>query len=127
MKNLYFDTYRLGIVRSNMEEVEPMVRNADMISVDIGCVRASDAPGNANASPNGFYGEEVCQIMRYAGMSDKMSSVGLYEYNPRFDRNNQTAKLISQLIWYFVDGFYNRKDEFPLNKKKEVIKFRVAT
>lgn len=127
MNNLLFDAYRLGFVRAEMEEVEPMVRHADMLSLDITAIRMSDAPGNANAIPHGFYGEETCQIMRYAGMSDKMSSVGLYEYNPRFDRNNQTAKLISQLIWYFVDGFYNRKDEFPLNKKKEVIKFRVAT
>ncbi|MFN8133913.1 MAG: hypothetical protein U0Z17_01300 [Bacteroidales bacterium] len=33
-------------------------------------------PGNANAIPNGFYGEEACQLMRYAGMSDKISSIG---------------------------------------------------
>jgi len=126
MKNLYFDTYRLGMVRSNMEEVEPMVRNADMISVDIGAIRASDAPGNANASPNGFYGEEICQVMRYAGLSDKLTSIGLYEVNPRLDRQSQTAQLAGQMIWYFIDGFYSRKGDFPPDKNKELVKFTVT-
>lgn len=126
MNNLLFDAYRLGVVRASVEEVEPMVRNADMLSFDIGSVRMSDAPGNQNAIPHGFYGEETCQIMRYAGLSDKLSSIGLYEYNPGFDRNNQTAQLISQLVWYFIDGYYNRKHEFPINKKKDVVKFRVT-
>jgi formiminoglutamase len=126
MKNLYFDTYRLGMVRANMEEVEPMVRNADMISVDISAVRASDAPGNGNASPNGFYGEEICQIMRYAGLSDKLSSLGLYEINPRLDRQAQTAQLAGQMIWYFIDGFYSRKGDFPPNKNKDLVKYTVT-
>ncbi len=126
MKNLYFDTYRLGMVQADLEEVEPMVRNADMISVDMGAIRASDAPGNANASPNGFYGEQVCQIMRYAGLSDKLTSLGLYELNPRLDRQSQTAQLASHMIWYFIDGFYSRKGDFPPDKKKELVKYTVT-
>jgi len=126
MKNLFFDTYRLGMVRADMEEVEPMVRNADMISVDISAVRMSDAPGNENAAPHGFYGEEMCQIMRYAGLSDKLSSIGFYEYNPKYDRHGQTAQLISQMLWYFIDGFCNRKGEFPPDKKKDMVKFTVT-
>jgi arginase family enzyme len=116
MKNLFFDTYRLGNVQANMEEVEPMVRNADMISIDISAIRQSDAPGNANATPNGFYGEELCQITRYAGLSDKLTSIGFYEYNPEFDKGGQTAHLIAQMIWYFVDGFYARLNDFPVDK-----------
>jgi formiminoglutamase len=127
MSNLMFDTYRLGAVRADMEEVEPMVRNADMLSIDMGAIRMSDAPGNANAIPNGFYGEEMCQITRYAGLSDKMSSLGIYEYNPSLDRHSQTAQLIGQMIWYFVDGFYGRKQDFPLEKKSDFVKFTVTT
>ncbi len=126
MKNLYFDTYRIGMVRANMEEVEPMVRNADMISVDIGSIRASDAPGNANAGPNGFYGEEICQIMRYAGISDKLTSIGIYELNPRLDRQGVTAQLASQMIWYFIDGYYSRKGDFPPDKKNDLAKYTVT-
>jgi len=126
MKNLLFDAYRLGKVRSNLEEVEPIVRNADMITVDISAVRFSDAPGHAQPSPNGFYGEETCQMIRYAGMSDKLTSIGFYDYNPTHDRSGQTAQLIAQMIWYFIEGFYNRQHEFPVRNKEDFLKYTVA-
>jgi len=125
MKNLMFDTYRLGNIRQDMEESEPIVRNADMISFDISSVRYSDAPGNGNGTPNGFYGEEVCQIIRYAGLSDKLTSIGFYELNPRLDKNGQTSHLVAQMIWYFIDGFYNRFHDFPFREENNYTKFRV--
>ncbi|HEX8517812.1 MAG TPA: formimidoylglutamase [Bacteroidia bacterium] len=126
MGKLYFDAHRLGQVRKNMEEVEPIVRNADVLSFDISAVRQSDAPGNGNASPNGFYGEEACQISRYAGMSDKLTSIGFYEINPAFDTSKQTVHLAAQMIWYFIDGFYNRKKDYPIVDKSEYTKYRVS-
>jgi arginase family enzyme len=126
MKKLLFDVYRLGVVRANMEEAEPLVRNADIISFDIGSIRQSDAPGNANASPNGFYGEEACQICRYAGISDKVSSIGFYELNPERDKNDLTANLVAQMIWYFIEGFYNRKGDLPHKDKKDYLKYIVT-
>ena len=126
MKKLFFDTHRLGQVRKKMEDVEPIVRNADVLSFDISAIRQSDAPGNGNASPNGFYGEEACRITRYAGMSDKLSSIGFYEINPAFDTNKQTAHIVAQMIWYFIDGFYNRKQDYPIVDKSEYTKYRVS-
>ena len=126
MSKLYFDVFRLGNVRADMEEVEPIVRNADMMSFDISAIRHSDAPGNNNASPNGFYGEEACQIARYAGLSDKLSSIGFYELNPVFDNNEQTSHLTAQMIWYFIEGFCSRKRDFPLKEKDEYVKYRVS-
>ncbi len=119
MDKLYFDVYRLGQVRQNMEEVEPIVRNADLLSFDISSVRQSDAPGCGQASPNGFYGEEACQIIRYAGLSDKLTSIGFYETNPAFDKGEQTAHLVAQMIWYFMDGFYHRKNDYPDKQLKD--------
>lgn len=125
-EKLYFDTYRLGAFQGNLEKAEPIVRNADMISFDIGAIRASDAPANRNAGPNGFYGEEACRLCRYAGMSDKLSSIGFYELNPGLDHNNQTAALLAQMVWYFVDGYYNRKKDFPLQPKSAYIIYRTS-
>ncbi len=125
MSKLFFDTHRLGYVRSNMEEVEPIVRNADIVSFDISCVRYSDAPGNSNATPNGFHGEEACQIARYAGMSDKLSSIGFYELNPSVDNDGQTAHLVAQMVWYFLEGFSNRKKDFPIGSRGDFTKYRV--
>ncbi len=119
MDKLYFDVYRLGYVRNNMEEVEPIVRNADLMSFDISAIRHSDAPGNAKPSPMGFYGEEACQIVRYAGLSDKLSSIGFYELNPAFDNAEKTAHLVAQMVWYFIDGYYHRKNDFPDKNVKD--------
>jgi arginase family enzyme len=125
MAKLFFDTHRLGYVRSNMEEVEPIVRNADIVSFDMSSIRYSDAPGNANATPNGFHGEEACQIARYAGMSDKLSSIGFYELNPAFDQAEQTAHLQAQMIWYFLEGFSNRKKDFPIGNRGDFTKYEI--
>lgn len=124
MDKLYFDVHRLGDVSGRLNITEPIIRNANMISIDISAIRSSDACGNANASPNGFYGEEACQICRYAGMSDKLSSIGFYEFNPAFDKNGQTAMLLAQMIWCFIDGFYNRKKELPLQPKSQYLIYR---
>jgi len=126
MKDLFFDVHRLGDVRANLEESEPMIRNADILSFDISAIRQSDAPGNFKAGPNGFTGEEACQLARYAGMSDKLSSIGLYEVNPKFDNRGQTAHLVGQMIWYFVDGFMNRRDDLPHIAADDYIKFTVT-
>lgn len=125
MKNLYFDVNRLGNVRAEMEEVEPMVRNADILSIDISSVKRADAPAVDVAMPNGFSGEEMCRICRYAGMSDKLSSIGFYELNPSMDNNGQSAHLYAQMMWYFLDGFSNRRDDFPENNHQDYVRFNV--
>ncbi|RZK76868.1 MAG: arginase [Pedobacter sp.] len=126
MSKLYFDVHRLGEFSDDMSLAEPIVRNANMISFDIGAIRSSDAGANANASPNGFYGEQACRISRYAGMSDKLTSIGFYEFNPAFDQNGQTAMLLAQIVWYFMDGFYNRKKDFPLTPKSQYLIYRAS-
>ena len=125
ISKLYFDAYRLGQVQKEIEEVEPIVRNADILSFDISAIRQSEAPANKNASPNGFYGEQACQITRYAGMSDKLTSIGFYEINPELDVNGQTAHSVAQMIWYFIDGYNHRKKDFPVGSRKTYLKYMV--
>jgi formiminoglutamase len=126
MDKLYFDVHRLGELAGNVAVAEPIIRNASMISFDMGAIRASDAMGNTNASPNGFYGSEACQLARYAGFNDKLSSIGFYEFNPAYDSNGQTAMLLAQMIWYFIDGVYNRKKDFPLNPKSQYLIYKTS-
>ena len=124
LDTLFFDAYRLGKAKE-LENIEPAFRNADIVSIDIGAVRQSEAPANNNASPNGFYGEEICAIARYAGISDKVSSFGIYEYNSKYDNNHQTANLIAQMIWYFVEGVNFRVKDYPFSGKENYQKFTV--
>src|SRR5690606_15419438 len=123
---LYFNAVRLGLIAGKADQAEPIIRAADMLSFDIGAIRFSDAPGNANAVVNGLFGDEACQICRYAGMSDKLTSIGFYEFNPERDSAGQTAMLVSQMIWYFIDGFYNRKNDVPLIPKSAYITYRTT-
>ena len=124
LDNLFFDSYRLGKAKE-LESIEPAFRNADIVSIDIGAVRQSEAPANNNASPNGFYGEEICAISRYAGISDKVTSFGIYEYNSKYDNNQQTASLIAQMIWYFIEGVNFRVKDYPFSGKENYQKFTV--
>lgn len=126
MEELFFETYRVGLMRKNMEEVEPIVRNADMVSIDIAAVRRPDAPGCPHASSNGFYGEEICQVAKYAGVSDKLSSFGIYEFDPTMDYNNQTAQLIAHILWYFVEGYAHRQQDDKFFNKQEYRQYSIA-
>jgi arginase family enzyme len=126
LDKLRFDFFRLGKVREHIEDMEPVLRTSDLFSFDISAVRYCDAPANINGSPNGLTGEEVCQLTRYAGMSNVLSSLGIYGYNEADDVHNMTAKLISQMIWYFVDGYLVRKTEAALTERDEFILFNVA-
>ncbi|MDH3711682.1 MAG: formimidoylglutamase [Cyclobacteriaceae bacterium] len=112
LEKLYFDVYRLGLLKENIHEMEPVIRNADMMTFDITAIKSSDACGNANAQPFGLSGEEACQVCWYAGLNEKLSSAGFYEYNPDYDDEHQsTARVVATMIWYFIEGFYNRKSE----------------
>jgi len=117
--------YRLGYIRSNLKEIEPIFRDADLLGLNIASVRQSDAFGQKQSSPNGYYGEEICQLARYAGLSPKLTSFGIYDYYSKLDINDQTASLIAQIIWYFIDGYINRIQEYPLEQDGNYKKFIV--
>jgi formiminoglutamase len=126
LEKLYFEAFRIGQLRNNMQEVEPLVRNADILSFDVTAIRSADAPGNAIAQPFGLTGEEACQICWYAGLNEKLSSAGFYEYNPSFDDVHQkTASVVATMIWYFIEGYYNRKGESDF-KSKDFLKYTVS-
>jgi formiminoglutamase len=113
INKLFHDAIRLGEIRNDIKKIEPVLRDTDIVSFDIGSIRQSDAPGHFRANPNGFYSEEGCQIARYAGTSDFVRFFGIFETNSRLDNNNHTAALAAQMIWYFIDGLENRVIETP--------------
>ena len=125
LQSMNFDIVRLGDLKANFQEVEPVMRNTDFLSFDISAVQYAYAHANVYGSPNGLSGEEACRIMRYAGVSDKLTAVGLFEYNQELDESNQTAQLMAQMLWYFIDGYKMRKQELNPNLKN-CIKYTVA-
>src|SRR5256885_14435142 len=64
MDKLRFDCYRVGHIRENIEEMEPVLRNSNFLSFDITAIANAYAPANI-LTPNGFTGEEACALLRY--------------------------------------------------------------
>jgi len=125
LNELYFEHYRLGIVRDQLENIEPVLRDADLVSFDIGAIKSCDAPARKDNSPNGFFSDEACRLARYAGISDRVKSFGIYEIDSKLDMDHQTTKLAAQMIWYYLEGFLSRKHEFPQNSLDDCIKYNV--
>jgi hypothetical protein len=124
MDKLYFEAYRLGEISNNISLAEPTMRNANIVSMDMRSVRSSEVSTRQKFSPNGFDGKEICAISRYAGISNKVSSFGIYEYKPSKD-DDATAMLMAQIIWYFIEGVNCRVKDDNFSETSKYQKFTV--
>lgn len=115
MEQKNFEIVRLGKAKNNLEETEPAIRDADMVSIHLSALKYSDAPAQKRISPSGFTIEEACQLARYAGMSDKLTSFGVYGFQSNAEDTGLTSESVALMLWYFVEGFYNRKGDFPIS------------
>lgn len=121
IEKLYFEAYRLGEVSNNIAIAEPVFRDGDLVSVDMNAVQSSYSGNFEEFNPNGFTGKEVCALTRYAGISDKVTSFGIFNFNP----NSNEVVLITQMLWYFIEGFSFRSNEYPFGTKDQFIKYIV--
>lgn len=121
IEKLFFDAYRLGEISNNLALAEPIFRDADIVSLDLNSVKSSDSGNFISFTPNGFNGKEICALARYAGISDKVSSFGL------FNHSNSVPEwaLMAQIIWYFIEGFHYRSKEYPFGSRENYIKYIV--
>ena len=125
MDKLRFDCFRLGKVKEDLEEMEPVIRNSDLFSFDIAAIKNSDVPAST-CSPNGFTGEEACSLARFAGMSSSISSFGIYGFDAAKDVNNLSALQIAQMLWYFIDGKNRSLQESSLKEKQNFNEYHTA-
>ena len=125
MDKLRFDCFRVGHVKDSIEEMELVIRNSNLFSFDISAIADPYAPAN-RCSPNGLTGEESCTLMRYAGLSQTVSSLGIYGYEPQKDRDNMTALQISHMIWYFIDGKSRGRREPDLGQHESFTEYHTA-
>jgi len=122
---LRFDCYRVGRVKEHLEDMEPVLRNSHMLTVDIAAIAHAFAPANV-LTPNGFNGEEICTLMQYAGMSHLTSTIGIYGYLTVNDERNLTAVQISHMLWYVMDGMHRGKFEASLEDRENFNEFYMA-
>jgi len=125
MDKLRFDCFRVGLVKEHIEEMEPVIRNSQLLSFDIAALAHTAAP-SSYVSPNGLNGEEACTLMRFAGMSPVMNSVGIYGYAVESDVQQLTAKQIAQMIWYFTEGRSRGLSEARLQDHESFLEFHTV-
>lgn len=111
----HFEYLRLGQIRNSLEETEPVIRDADMVAMNLSVLKKIEVPACTIASPSGLFTEDACQLAYYAGMSDKLTSFGLFGFDAEQDVREQTAQVLSHILWYFLYGYYNRKQDYPIS------------
>lgn len=121
VQKLFFDGYRLGEVSNNIAIAEPVFRDADFVSLDLNAVKSADSGNFVSFAPNGFNGKEICALARYAGISDKVSMFGIFNHH----NSHQESILITQIIWYFIEGYHYRSKEYPFGSRENYIKYSV--
>jgi len=103
-----FESHRLGEITEDIKIVEPVLRETNLLTVDFKSIKSSELNFVHNYS-NGFESSQFCSVLRYAGMSNSINSVGLFEL---LDSSISSA-LLSQSIWYFIEGYCLRIKEDP--------------
>jgi arginase family enzyme len=121
IEKLFFDSYRLGEVSNAITIAEPNFRDADLVSLDLNAVKSADSGDLLTFNPNGFNGKEICSLARYAGISDKVTTFGIFNHN----NSVQESFLIAQIVWYFIEGVNYRSNEYPFGSRENYLKYIV--
>ena len=121
MEKLHFDSLRLGVLLDDVAKSEPFFRDSNIAGFDMKALSWS-ALNHPSGSPNGIDSRTICALARYAGISDRIDFFGAFE-----SPNTMVShKLLSQIVWYFIEGFNNRFDEYPVLTSIGFTKYTVA-
>ena len=112
LNKLNFEFHRIGKVNRDIQKVEPLLRDTHFLSIDFKSIKASELNFVHNF-PNGFKSDQICSICRYAGLSNSISAIGFFELL----NSSISSSLLSQAIWYFLEGFCLRIEENPKSKR----------
>lgn len=123
IEKLFFEAYRLGNLSEDITLAEPLLRDADLVSMDISAV-ASTVSRSIKDQPNGFDGRKICALARYAGISERLSSFGLYNLQ-NLNPSISSSLLPAEIIWYFIEGLNYRKKEENISTSKNFLKYSV--
>jgi len=116
-----FELVRLGDIQANIRKVEPYIRDSDVLLINTKSLINAFLDEYNTFSPSGLLHKEACQITRYAGISEKMSTFVLY-----VDKLIQIpAMSYAQILWYFIEGYTSRKGDFPVLPFSKLIKYHV--
>lgn len=107
IESLNFDAFRLGEITNRIQLAEPIIRDATIVSIDMTSVKSCESGNFTEFVPNGFNGKEICTLARYSGISESVNAFGVFNH---FGSKTE-AVLISQILWYFIEGLQYRSYE----------------
>lgn len=119
LRERYFETLRLGLLRENLPAAEPLIRGKEYIFFDMNSIRVSDFPENHEKSPNGLYAEEACQLGRYIGMNQEMRICYIFGYKPESLPESSSSQLVAEIIWHISEGVASSVEEDPSKSEKD--------
>ncbi|RMG54733.1 MAG: hypothetical protein D6722_28690 [Bacteroidetes bacterium] len=123
--DFHYPAIRYGELAGQIEEAEPHLREAHLVSFDLAAVRLAEAPAAYGATPGGFTSEEACRLARYAGLGYQLKAFWLGGFRPALDPRHQTSMLAAMIAWYVVDGYYSRRDDYPRVDRSNLRKYAV--
>lgn len=117
----------LGSLRDDfMLDAEPIIRESDVVGIDMGVLKAADFMAVEKPNSNGLCSEELCKLMVFSGVSASVSCVGLFNYLPKYDSRNVSSFVLAQAIWYFCESYMFRVNEHPENEEDLFKKYIVS-
>ena len=121
MDRLYFESIRLGTLTSDMKVVEPLMRDSDIVSMDMTAVKSNELQGGMT-QVNGFTAQQFCALARYVGISDRVRFVGLCN----IPESSASSNLTAQAVWYIIEGMHYRVNEYPFSTKQNSVRYVVS-
>jgi hypothetical protein len=101
---------RLSDLREDIGLAEPCIRDSESMIFHCDSLSAAEAGYITGMSSSGISVVEACQLFRYAGASQSLSTVGIYGYNFELDESSMVANGIAQMIWYLLEGSTLQED-----------------
>ena len=121
MERLYFESIRLGTLTSDLKVVEPLMRDSDIVSMDMTAVKSNELQGGLT-QVNGFTAQQFCALARYVGISDRVRFVGLCN----IPESSASSNLTAQSVWYIIEGMHYRVNEYPFSTKENSVRYVVS-
>lgn len=108
IKEVEFDILRLSDMMGSTERTEPFFRRADLVTVNCDAVESFSDAFSIHPQVNGLNRREICAYMKEIGLSEKLKSVGIFNYNIESE-NPLNHQLLAQMLWYLAEGINIQK------------------
>ena len=125
LDQLNFDALRLGEISASIKEVEPLTREANAGMINLNSIEYNYFQSTQDFSPNGFNSREICGVAKYIGSSNVLSSIYIANYIEKYKKVDHL--LLSQILWYVVDGKNHRPEIKSFDDEQYFDKFFVPS